>query len=243
MKLFAFKQILEHRFVSRMDTMKYFKILLTTVTFAAFVIGASPFAAASSIFTNFGAGQSYDTSAGNVIGNAFDGSGSTYAQGDTFVSGGNFNLGSISLALSSLFPGSVPDNFTVALKTDSGDAPGSAVLESWTVLGSALGLFGSNNSPLTLTSVLNPALTNGTRYWVTVSSDFNDSIAWNWNSAGDSSDEAISSDAGSTWFSPSGLPPGALEVDSRAITTPEPSTIVLLCTGLVTLLGVRGRFN
>jgi hypothetical protein len=225
-----------------MDTMKYFKIFLTTIAFAAFVIGTSPFAAATPIFTNFGAGQSYDTSGGNPIGNAFDGN--TYAEGDTFVSGGNFNLGSITLALSYVFPGSVPDNFTVALKTDSGNAPGSTVLESWTVLGIALGPLGTNHLPLTLTSVLNPALTNGTRYWVTGSSDSNDSIAWNWNSTGDSSDEAISLDGGSSWFSPSGLTSGALEVDSRVIVpTPEPSTIVLLCTGLLTLVALRGRFN
>src|SRR5262249_35471359 len=162
---------------TRMHTMKYFKTILTTLTFAAFVIGSSPDAAASSIFTNFGAGQSYNTGAGNPIGNAFDGN--TYAQGDSFVSGDNFNLASINLALSYVFPGSAPDDFSVALRNNSGDAPGATVLETWIVPGSALGALGTNHSVLTLISVLNPALTNGTPYWVTVSSDLNNSIAWN----------------------------------------------------------------
>ena len=222
--------------------MKYSKTILTTLTFAAFVIAGSPVEAASSIFTNFGAGQSYNIGAGNPIGNAFDGN--TYAEGDSFVSAGNFNLASISLALSYVFPGSVPDDFNVALRNNSGDAPGATVLEAWTVHGSALGGLGTNHSVLTLISVFNPVITNGTRYWVTVSSDLNNSIAWNWNSTGDSNDEAISLDAGSSWFSPSGLTPGALELDGQVIIpTPEPSTIVLLCTGFLTLLGVRGRFN
>ena len=222
--------------------MKYPKTILTALTFAAFVIGGSPVEAASSIFTNFGAGQSYNIGAGNPIGNAFDGN--TYAEGDSFVSAGNFNLASISLALSYVFPGSVPDDFSVALRNNSGDAPGATVLETWTVQGNALGGLGTNHSVLTLISLLNPVITNGTRYWVTVSSDLNNSIAWNWNSTGDSNDEAISLDAGSSWFSPSGLTPGALELDGQVIIpTPEPSTIVLLCTGFLTLLGVRGRFN
>ena len=222
--------------------MKHSKTILTTLTFLAFVIGGSPVAAASSIFTNFGAGQSYNIGAGNPIGNAFDGN--TYAQGDSFVSGGNFNLASINLALSYVFPGSAPDDFSVALTNNSGDAPGATVLETWTVPGSALGALGTNHSVLILMSVLNPVLTNGTRYWVTVSSDLNDSIAWNWNSTGDSNDAAISLDAGTSWFSPSGITPGALEVDGQVIIpTPEPSTILLLCTGFLTLLGVRGRFN
>lgn len=218
--------------------MKYSKRILTTITFAAFVIGGSPVGEASSIFTNFGAGQSYNTGTGNPIGNAFDGS--TYAEGDSFVSGGNFSLSSISLALSYVFPGSVPDDFSVALRNNSGDAPGATVLETWTVHGSALGALGTNHSALTLVSVLNPALTNGMRYWVTVSSDLNDSITWNWNSTGDSNDAAISLDAGSSWFSPSGTTPGALELDGQVIIpTTEPSTIVLLCTSFLTLLGVR----
>jgi hypothetical protein len=71
---------------------------------------------------------------------------------------------------------------------------------------------------------MHPLLTAGTQYWVTVASDLSNSIAWNWNSTSDTSDEAVSTDGGATWFSPSGLTPGAYQVNGvQSTTTPEPS--------------------
>jgi hypothetical protein len=167
---------------------------------------------ADPIFTNFGAGSSYDITTGSPVGNGLDSTGFTYAQGDTFVSSTTANLGSIAIALSYL---SVPtDPITVALMQDAGDQPGD-VLESFSVDPGSLSALGTNNSPVVLTSLLNPLLTAGTRYWITVSSPVTNSIAWNLNKIGDTAEEALSSDGGATWFSPSGLTAGAFEVDSQ----------------------------
>ena len=112
-----------------------------------------------------------------------------------------------------------------------------AVLESFSVPGTSLGPLGANNAPLVLSSVLKPLLTAGTQYWVAVTSSLNDSIAWNWNSTGDASSEAISTDGGTTWFAPSGLTPGAYQVNGTPVTTvmPEPGALVLLTTVLLLL--------
>ena len=58
---------------------------------------------------------------------------------------------------------------------------------------------------------------------------------------GDASSQAISTDGGTTWFSPSGLTPGAYAVFGTAAAVPEPSTLVLLSSGVVGLLGSRWR--
>jgi hypothetical protein len=167
---------------------------------------------ADPIFTNFGAGLSYDITTGGPVGNGLDSTGFNYAQGDTFVPAADANLGSIVIALSYL---SVPtDPITVALMADAGDQPG-AVLERFTVDPSTLGALGTNNAPVVLTSLLNPLLTAGTRYWITVSSTVTNSIAWSLNNTGDTAEEALSGDGGATWFSPSGLTPGAFEVDPQ----------------------------
>jgi len=105
------------------------------------------------LFTNFGAGLSYNTGAANFVGNAFDGN--LYAEGDTFTPSTTTKLSSIDIALSCMFGGGCPDNFTVSLDRNSGDAPSTA-LESFTVAGSSLGLLGANNAPLVLTSILAP---------------------------------------------------------------------------------------
>lgn len=188
----------------------------------------------TTLFTNFGAGFSYNTSVGNPIGNAFDGN--LYAEGDSFSPSSSTMVSSIYLALSCDFASGCPDSFTVSLTRDAGDQPG-ASFESFTVSGGSLGLLGVNNAPLILTSISDPSLTAGTRYWVTVSSDSNDTIAWNLSPTGDISDAAISSDGGVTWFSPSGLTPGALQVNGVTTTTsvPEPDTVVLLISGLLLL--------
>jgi hypothetical protein len=167
---------------------------------------------ADPIFTNFGASLSYNITTGGAVGNGQDSTGFNYAQGDTFMPAADANLGSIVIALSYL---SVPaDPITVALMADAGDQPG-AVLESFTVDPSTLGALGASNAPVVLTSLLNPLLSAGTRYWIAVSSPVTSSIAWNLNNTGDTAEEALSSDGGATWFSPSGLTPGAFEVDPQ----------------------------
>ena len=200
--------------------------------------------AASVIYSNFGAGSSYDTSQGNLVGNGFDGN--NYAQGDTFTAGANFLFSSVRIALSCV--GSCTDAFSVTLSRDAGNQPGTA-LESFTVFAGALGTLGANNLPITLNSALTPALTAGTQYWITVSADLNDSIDWNLNAGGDSGAEAISVDGGSSWFSPSGNTPGAFEVDGVSPIVngiaPEPRSIALvLSAGLVFgYLGNRHRLR
>jgi hypothetical protein len=107
------------------------------------------------------------------------------------------------------------------------------LIESFALAGASLGALGVNNPPLVLNSALLPTLTAGTQYWVTVSADLNNAIAWNLNSTSDISDQAISIDGGASWFSPSGLTPGAYEVDSQSTAgVPEPGSFVLLATAL-----------
>jgi hypothetical protein len=185
-------------------------------------------AVAAPIFSNFGPSQSYDTTQGLFVGNAFDGN--NYAEGSTFTPSANTTFGSLSLALS-CFTSSCSKTFTVSLNQDSGsDSPGT-VIESFTRSGTLLGGLGAQNAPLVFSSALLPTLTSGGQYWVTVSSDISNSIVWNSNTTGDVSDQAISTDGGATWFSPSGLTPGAYEVDSIATAVPEPSTWALMILG------------
>jgi hypothetical protein len=225
--------------------MTFRSVLLPRVGVCALLLAAPVVSRADTIvFTNLGAGLTYNTGAANFVGNAFDGN--LYGEGNTFTPTINSKLSSIDIALSCMFSGGCPDTFTVSLETNSGDAP-STILENFFVTGTSLGLLGSNNAPIVLTSILKPTLANGTQYWVTVTSDINDSIGWNLNSTVDANDEAISTNGGLAWFSPSGLTPGAYEVNGATTTTitPEPSSLGLMFIGLLSLaagrrFGVRG---
>src|SRR5262245_41571991 len=106
------------------------------------------------VFTNFGAGFSYNTLVGNIVGNGFDGN--TYAQGATFTAGTTTSLSSLDIALSCV--SACGGTISVQLNLDNGGQPG-ALLESFTVSGASLGAFGSNHAPVVLNSVLNPLLT------------------------------------------------------------------------------------
>jgi hypothetical protein len=210
------------------------KILLNLPVCAALLLAPS-LVHADTLFTNFGAGNSYNTALGNPVGNGLDGSGFNYAEGATFVSSKTATLSSLMIALScAVCPAG--GSLTVKLTNNSGQQPGS-VLESFSVLGSTLGPLGVDNAPLTLTSLLHPTLTLGTEYWVTVSGPGTSAVTWNFNSTGDASAEAISLDGGASWFSPSGLTPGAYAVIGTAAVSavPEPGSIWLLTTAILGL--------
>jgi hypothetical protein len=209
----------------------YLKLSFLTLMFAAV-------SHATVVYSNFGASFAYDTSGGNLAGNDFNGD--QLGEGDTFTPATTATLSTIEIALSCFQAAFCPSNFTVSLDSDNGDQPG-ATIESFTVLGSSLGLLGVNNAPIILTSILHPTLVSGTQYWLAVIAPLTDTVVWNSNSTGDTSDQALSIDGGATWFSPSGQTPGAYEIDG-ASSIPEPGTLLLLATGGV-LIGLKRKLR
>ncbi len=209
---------------------------LSSAAIAALLLATPAVSRADLLGGNLGAGGSYDTAEGNPVGNAFDGN--NYGEAASFLAAETGSVGRVELAVSCLFSGGCPDDFTVFIAADNSGQPNAPALESFTVSGAALGVFGNNNPLVTLDSVLKPILTMGDRYWVGVTSDLTDSIAWNFNSTGDTSDTAVSTDGGMSWFGPSGQTPGAFEVDS----TPELNSVFLSSTVLLLLAAVK-RFR
>ncbi len=205
-------------------------IVLASVLAAALAGGAS----ADVIFTNFGAGMSYNTGLGNPVGNDF--AGDNVAEADSFIPTTNARVQSLALALSCVVSCPASDNFTITLAANNGGSPGAAI-ENFVFTSTLLGSLGSNNASIIATSVLDPILQHGTEYWVIVKSTPNYAIAWNLNSTGDMSPQASSTDGGATWLSPSGMTPSALQVNGTLI--PEPSAGLLLASGLLGLAILR----
>jgi len=195
------------------------------------------------LYSNLGAGGTYNTSGGNTAGYALDGNGVpyNYRHAAEFTSSATETFGALRIALSCAGGLSGPcsgDPLAISLATNSAGHPGS-VLETFNLNSSTLGDFGLNNPLLVFNSLLHPTLTIGTQYWITVT-DISannvsalDSIAWNWNSTGDApSHGSFSQDGGVNWVS--GETPGAYEITGAV---PEPASILLF--GPVALLALR----
>ena len=217
------------------------RALYTTVGMCALLLlTPSVVRATPVIFSNFGPALSYDTTAGNPVGNDFF-IGVEW-QGETFTPGATATLGTIRLALSDT--GGSADPITVALRSSAGGAP-DGVIESFVIPGGSAGPLGANNPTFVLTSLLNPVLTVGTQYWLTVAAPISSAYVWNWNSTGANAPHAVSQDSGASWFVDSSgfFTPGAFELDARdtAAAVPEPGTLLLVMSGAASLLRKRQR--
>lgn len=208
--------------------------LLTTIVFWSLILAAPVVSRAATVFSNFGPSFAYNTSEGNLVGN--DSLGDNLAEADTFTPTFTSKLSTVEIALACEFMGDCPDATTVAIETNSSDAPSGTVVASFTIAGNTLPLFGVSTH-LTLSGPT-PTLTAGVQYWIVVESDTNNRVEWNLNTAGDTSDQAVSADGGTTWFSPSGQTPGAYEIDGL-VATPEPGTLGMMLGGGLLLAFLR----
>lgn len=196
-------------------------------------VAAMPARADTTIFSNLGAGDSYNQGTGWTLGSP--------DPTDYFVTGSAFTVGATSLNLSTIevAAGLVQgtNQLTINLDADSGGSPG-ALIESFTINGAmpTFGAFSSGNL-VTATSVLHPLLTAGSQYWVVLSvpNDGTTWAAWNQNSIGDTGPFA-QSDNGSPLNGFTNTR-GAMLITGLSSSVPEPSSIVMVSTAAVMILG------
>lgn len=194
---------------------------------------------ATAFFSDFGANQSYDTGNGQFLGD--DGAGNNDAQAAEFTAATSGGLADIQLALSAF--GGQSDSIVVTLDNNNGGQPG-GILESFSFSAATLGNFGDNNQLVVLNSVLNPTLTAGSSYWITISTDVANSLVWNNNNIGSFPDtaELQSVDGGASWLTAFGNTLPAFQLDPIFVPAPEPGIFPLMAMGYFSLsIGARRK--
>ena len=196
---------------------------------------------ADTIYTNLDGGTTYNCCGGWGVGNFGD----IYdiAMPFTVPVGPAYSLTQIEIALS-LFGGGT-NSALVRLLNDSGGLPGGSI-DSWG-LGPLPGfgfpgLVSTIQSSQTISGIAGITLSGGTQYWLAAfPGDPSTQATWNLNTTGASGPFAVSTNDGSTWRSDNSTL-GAFAVYGNPVSgVPEPSTMLLLGTGLAGLFVCRRR--
>jgi hypothetical protein len=178
----------------------------------------------------------------NNLGSSTDGSDSVSAFGplaDSFSTGpGSFQLNMVGVLLNG--DPTSGGAFRVDLFSDLGTAPGSSLLQLGTVSDASL-----SSSPTDIVFSAAYPLAPNTRYWIYISdasaTGFTTSAIWSWSldqTALGVANEFLYNATNSPFVFPNIDGPYQMEVDVVPVSgTPEPSTILLLGSGLLSVIG------